>query len=243
MIEWEDKALILSAKPYGNTDAIVQILTRAQGKTAGLLKGGQATRRQPSLQPGTLGIARWRARLEEQLGTLEFEAEDQIAARVLDDRARLTALQSFAVLASQTLSEREPTPELFMAVEVFLSYFQENFWAYLYVKLELSLLATLGFRVDFQTCALGGDASNLTHVSPKTGHAVSRDLAKAYVPKLLPLPQFLGGADALEDEIGAGLALTAKLLTRHVFDILNQDLPAPRHRLADLFLSARSDKY
>ena len=236
MIEWDDKALILSARPFGNTDAIVQVLTRGQGRAAGLLKGGQATRRQPSLQPGTLGQARWRARLEDQLGTLEFESEDQVAARFLDDRARLTALQSFAAMATKTLSEREPAPELFLAAEVFLNHLHEDFWPYLYVKLELSLLSTLGFRVDFQDCALGGDAGELTHVSPKTGRAVSRALAAPYLPKLLPLPQFLGGADELADEISAALNLSATLLARHVFDSVNEDLPEARHRLADLLI-------
>ena len=69
---------------------------------------------------------------------------------------------------------------------------------------------------------------------PKTGRAVSRDLAVPYTSKLLPLPKFLGGADLLDDEIGAGLTLCAALLARHVFDAINQDVPEARYRLARL---------
>ena len=61
MIEWQDRALILNAKPYGNADALVQVLTHGQGRVAGLMKGGQASRHQASLQVASLGLVRWQA--------------------------------------------------------------------------------------------------------------------------------------------------------------------------------------
>ena len=234
MIEWQDRGFVLSAKAFSDSDALVTILSAAHGRVAGLVKGGASRKRQADLQPGNLGAITWRARLDDQLGQLTFEPTRAYASLVLDDRARLTAIQAFAALAMASLSEREPTPGLFQALETWLDHLDQDFWPLLYVKLELGLLATLGFSIDLDSCALGGDDRRLSHVSPKTGRAVSQDLAQPYIAKLLPLPRFLGGLNDLgQGEVAAGLQLSGTLLARHVFAAINQDLPEVRHRLVD----------
>ncbi len=234
MIEWQDRALILSARAFSDTDAILTVLTREQGKVAGLVRGGQSRRRAADLQIGNLVQVTWRARLEDQLGAFDLELERSFASAYLDDRARLSALEAFNAMAQQALGEREPVPSLFDATLTWLEYLDEDFWPQLYVKLELGLLAALGFAVDFDACALKGDANDLSHVSPKTGRAVSAQMAEPYAAKLLKLPQFLGGSSNLGDqEVLAGLTLSGTLLARHVFAALNRDLPEGRHRLAE----------
>ena len=52
MPEWQDSAIILGARAHGETGAVVQLLTRAQGRHAGLLPGGQSRAKQAFLQPG-----------------------------------------------------------------------------------------------------------------------------------------------------------------------------------------------
>lgn len=235
MIELQDRAVVLSTRLFSDTDALVTVLTADHGTLAGLVKGGASRKRQADLQPGNFGQIQWRARLEEQLGTLTFEPIYAYANAVLDDRARLTALQAFAALALPSLSEREPVPGLFQALETWLEHLDQDFWPLLYVKLELGLLATLGFSIDLERCALGGDVTQLSHVSPKTGRAVSAALAQPYVDRLLPLPRFLGGVQDLgAGEVAAGLRLTGTLLARHVFAPVNRDLPELRHHLAKL---------
>ena len=233
MIEWQSRALVLSARAFSDSDCILTVLTENHGCVAGLVKGGQSRKRQSDLQLGTLGHVNWRARLEAQLGQFTFEGDRAFAAQCLDDRARLNALEAICIMALQTLAEREPAPGLFAAALTWLNHLQHDYWALLYVKLELGLLTSLGFSVDFSTCALGGSADELTHVSPKTGRAVCADGAAPYLDKLLPLPAFLGGAQDLGDqELSAGLNLSGDLLARHVFAPLNKDLPEVRHRLA-----------
>lgn len=235
MIEWQDRALILSARAFSDTDAILTVLTRDQGRVAGLVRGGQSRRRAADLQIGNLAQVTWRARLEDQLGAFDLEIERSFASAYLDDRPRLSALEAFSAMAQQALDEREPVPGLFDATLTWLEFLDEDFWPQLYVKLELGLLAAMGFSVDFSICALGGDANDLTHVSPKTGRAVSAALAAPYKGKLLPLPAFLGGSQDLgSEELNAGLRLSGHLLAKHVFAPLNRDLPDPRHRLAEL---------
>lgn len=237
MIEWQDRALVLSVRPFGDTDALATLLTQDHGAVAGLIKGGQSRRRQADLQVASLGVASWRARLEEQLGQFTFDCDRAPANLVLEDRARLSAIKSLCAMAAQTLSEREPVPALYKAMSTWLDHLEEPYWAELYVRVELGLLATLGFSVDLERCALGGDANALSHVSPKTGRAVSARVAEAYLPKLLALPAFLGGCDDLgAGEVHAGLTLTGTLLAAHVFAPINKDLPEGRHRLAELFI-------
>ncbi|HCD21234.1 MAG TPA: DNA repair protein RecO, partial [Alphaproteobacteria bacterium] len=70
MPEWAEEALILSARPHGESGAIVTVLTADQGRHAGLVPGGAGSRLRGTLQPGNRVGAEWRARLPEQLGQL-----------------------------------------------------------------------------------------------------------------------------------------------------------------------------
>ena len=39
MIEWHDRALILSARAFSDTDAVVTVLSHRYGRVAGLVRG------------------------------------------------------------------------------------------------------------------------------------------------------------------------------------------------------------
>src|SRR3546814_10842348 len=93
-MKWQDDAVVLSVRPYGETAAIVQLLTRLQGRHAGLVRGGQGARLRGVYQAGNRVAASWSGRLPEHLGTLECELATSYAARVLDDSDRLAALRS-----------------------------------------------------------------------------------------------------------------------------------------------------
>ena len=42
MPEWSDTALILSARPHGESAAVVSVLSSQRGRQAGLVRGGQS---------------------------------------------------------------------------------------------------------------------------------------------------------------------------------------------------------
>ncbi|MDJ0972609.1 MAG: recombination protein O N-terminal domain-containing protein, partial [Kiloniellales bacterium] len=63
MIEWSDEAVVLGLRPHGEAGAVLQLLTRQQGRHAGLVRGGQGRRLSGVLQPGNRVRATWRARL------------------------------------------------------------------------------------------------------------------------------------------------------------------------------------
>jgi DNA repair protein RecO (recombination protein O) len=99
---------------------------------------------------------------------------------------------------------------------------------------EIALLRELGFRLELDKCAAGGDAAKLTHVSPKSGRAVSEEKATPYKEKLLLLPNFLRpdpvrGPDAgSPPDIVTGLNMTEYFLTHWAFAHHTQGVPEAR---------------
>ncbi len=234
MIDWTDRAVMLSARPFGEGKAVAQALTEAHGRHAGLVQG--ARRQAEALQPGTLATVRWRARLADQLGAFSCEAETVHAALWLDDPLRLAALQSACAVAELGLPEREPHPAAFLGLEALLETLASDAWPAAYVGYELALLAELGFGLDLERCAVTGSRGDLAWVSPRSGRAVTREAGEPWKERLLALPGFLCGASGFTPgDIRAGLALTGYFFARHIAGPAERPLPAARLRLADCF--------
>jgi DNA repair protein RecO (recombination protein O) len=160
---------------------------------------------------------------------------------LLDDPLRLAALAAACALAEAALPEREPHRPLYDASRALLAALGENApaWPAVYVRWELGLLAELGFGLDLSQCAATGAHQDLTHVSPRSGRAVSAVAAAPYGERLLPLPAFLaqgrGGppANDMAADIEAGLTLTGFFLERHVFAPHRLAVPAARARFVE----------
>ncbi len=235
-MNWSDEGIVLSARRHGENSVVVQLLTRGQGRHAGLVRGGQGRRARGIYQPGNLVAVRWSARLAEHLGNYTCELVEAHAARVLDDPARLAALSAAAALAETALPEREPHAACFAGFLALLAARPGDHWAEVYVRWELALLAELGFGLDLESCAAGGANDQLAYVSPKSGRAVSLAAGAPYRDRLLALPGFLAGhGGGGTEQVEQGLALTGFFLERHVFAPHHRDLPAARRRLAERF--------
>ena len=238
-MNWNDQGIVLSARPHGESSLIVHLLTREHGRHAGLVRGGQTVRGRGLYQPGNLVAAVWSGRLAEHLGTYSCELMAAHAARILDEPDRLLALSAAAAILEQTLPERQPHPASFEGFLALLPCLGEAHWAEVYVKWELALLAELGFGLDLDACALGGDKDQLGYVSPKSGRAVSRGRGEPYREKLLVLPDFLAGRGGGGGEaVSQGLTLTGYFLERHIYHPQQRLLPSARRRLAERFLAA-----
>lgn len=235
-MEWSDVGVVLSARPFGETSAVVELLTHAHGRHAGLVRGARSRALRPVLQPGNRVRASWRARLADHLGAMTVEPEALRAGSLLDDAAAVDGLAAACALARLALPEREAHPAVFEGLEALLDGMaQTDLWPALMVKWEAGLLADLGYGLDLTRCALTGAVDDLTHVSPKTGRAVCGHAREAqpYMDKLLKLPPFLMGAQAglIEGDVAAGFALTAHFLERRVLWPSDRQLPEARARL------------
>jgi DNA repair protein RecO (recombination protein O) len=239
-MEWADQAIVLSVRPYGETSAIVEALTREHGRHLGLVHGGASRKAKAMLQSGNLLHVTWRARLNEQLGSFHVEPLRARAGALLERRDALAGLNAFAAIAAAVLPEREPHAGVYRAAELLLDAVAEQdfaHWAPLYVRWETGLLDELGFGLDLSRCAATGVTDDLIYVSPRSGRAVSRDAGKPYAERLLKLPPFLLGSQNAAPspaDILAGLKLTAYFLLDRVLQPHGKDLPQARIRLAEL---------
>ena len=230
-MEWRDEGVLLSARPHGESAVIAEVFTAAHGRHAGVVRGGASRRQAAHLQAGTQVAVTWRARLDDQLGSLTLEPL-RARAGVLADAGRLAALTSACALLRLALPERDPhgslwraTVDLFDALEVGVGP-----WAGYYIRWELGLLDDMGFGLDLGRCAVTGTTDGLAYVSPRTGRAVSRAGAGDWADRLLPLPDALRGGEA---GMVQGLAVTGHFLTRALSrPTEGPGLPEARVRLA-----------
>jgi DNA repair protein RecO (recombination protein O) len=240
-MEWEDDAFVLSARSYGETGAIVELLTEQRGRFAAHIAGGASRRLKPFLQPGAKVIANYRARTSDQLGAATLEPIGEGPSALFDDPLALAGLSAAASVAAGALPEREPHPGAYLAFEALSqALLLTDIWPAVFVRFEAGLLDELGFGFDLSKCASTGSTDDLTHVSPRTGRAVSRQAAAPYIDKLFRLPPFMLGAQAglRPGDIGDGLALTGVFLEKYVFDPLNRPLPPARVWLVEKLRAA-----
>ena len=232
-MEWSDHGLVLSVRPHGETSAIASLLTRTQGRHAGLVRGGAGRQLRPVLQPGNLLAVTWRARLADQLGNFTCEPDRLFGSAVIDDPVRLLALSSAVALADLALPEREAHPAVFDGLKIVLECLDGEHWPSVLVKWEVGVLGDLGFGLDLERCAATGRNDDLAYVSPRTGRAVGLAAGEAYRDRLLRLPRFLiePGTSGDAGEVYDGLVLTGYFLERHVLAPLHKGLPPARQRL------------
>jgi DNA repair protein RecO (recombination protein O) len=237
-MEWRDEGFVIGVRPQGESAVLLEVMTRDHGRHLGLVRGGRSLRSQPVLQPGNLVALHWQARLEEHLGAYRVELLTSHAARLIASPFALYGLATVSALL-RLLPERDPHPGLHEAFAVLIAHLDEPALAPpLVVRFEVAMLGELGFGLDLTRCAVTGSPDELSHVSPKSGKAVSRKAAEPWRDRLLALPPFLsegqGARRPTAVDLRAGFALTGHFLRRHVFEPRGLAEPSERSRLVEL---------
>jgi DNA repair protein RecO (recombination protein O) len=242
-MDWTDDGIVLSARRHGETSAIVQVLTAAHGRHAGLVRGGAGKRARGLYQPGNQVRATWRARLSEHLGTYTCELTTSRAAGLMDEPPRLAALSAACAVAEAALPEREIHAPVYNGFIALLDALDNGTWPEVYVRWELGLLAELGYGLELDKCAATGRNDQLAWVSPRSGRAVSLSAGERWRDRMLALPAFLtDGSEAPAADILAGLRLTGFFLDAHLFRPFGRVVPAARARLEDRFTQLSTGK-
>ena len=236
MINWEDEALILGGRRFGEGGLILDVLTATRGRRAGLVYGGASRRRRGQLEAGNTVEIKWSAREETQLGRFDVaESTKARGAHLMDDGDALSAMSCMMAILRSGLEEGDNQASvMYEATVVVLDMLTEpEVWPALYVRWEMGLLAAIGFGLDLTACAVSGANDGLTHVSPKTGRAVKGSEAEDYVDRLFTLPQFLidSTAPVTPASIGEGLLMTGHFLERRLYDLINKPPPEERDRM------------
>jgi DNA repair protein RecO (recombination protein O) len=231
-MQWSGEGLIIGVRRHGESSVIAEAMVAGRGRHLGLVRGGRSSKLSATLQPGNTVQLTWRARLDEHLGTFAVEMIDARAANLIADRERLYASQ-IVCEHLRLLPERDPHDRLLGLAVDLLDDGQSliSLGAGL-ARFELVLLDELGFGLDLSACAVTGVTTDLTHVSPKTGRAVSREPAKPYCDRLLPLPQFLiSDAKPQDRDIADAFRLTGHFLAMHVWETRQIEPPPVRDAL------------
>jgi len=213
-MEWTGEALLIGTRRHGESSVIAEAMVAGRGRHLGLVRGGRSRRLAAVLQPGNTIQLTWRSRLEDQLGMFTVELLEARAAMLIEDRTRLY-LSQLVCEHLRLLPERDAHDRLLGMALNLLDHAPDG--AAL-ARFELAVLDDLGYGLDLTSCAATGVTSDLSHVSPKSGRAVSRTAAQPYLDRLLPLPSFLTGrGNAGPHDIADALHLTAHFLQDHVW--------------------------
>lgn len=236
-MEWQDQGILLSVRRHGEGAAIIEVLTAAHGRHAGLVRGGGSRKSAALLQPGNQLSLVWRARLEDQLGSFNVELNMARSTFLLSSRVMLYAFNALSAMLIRYLPEREPNSGIYNACQDLLERFStdEN-WQHRYCLFEFEMLEAIGYGIDLSQCAVTGQADELTHVSPKSGRAVCRAAAMGWEDKLLIYPRFLQHAELGQisaDEFRQSLRLSGYFYQKHV-PVNQPNLPEARQRLAEI---------
>ena len=230
-------AILCSARPHGETAAIVRLLTADHGLVAAYVAGGRGRQLRPVVIPGNLVEVELRSKSDSQLPFARLELVES-RGPWLNEPLPAAAIQWATALTATALPEGQPYPRLYEALEGLLDAIEAapsaSGWGAALVRYEMLLLAELGFGLDLESCAVTGSNDNLVAVSPKSGRAVSAAEAEPYSGKLLPLPPFVrAGGRASWPEIAAGFDLTGHFLMRDVMTDRSRPIAEARMRLVD----------
>ncbi len=246
-MEWQAEAIVLSATKLGEADAVLDVMTREQGRYRGFVKGGLSRRNKANLQVGNRLFVSWRSRIETNLGRFTVELNHSPLGQMIGDGARLSALSTVASIISSTMTERESHEGVYISLQAIINLLENQEtsltdWAAAFSRLEMGILQELGYGLDLSECAATGSKENLVYVSPKSARAVSESAGFPYKEKLLSLPQYLlpdfSGEMKLQDVI-QGMQLTGYFLDRNIWNVRAGGQPAARDRFMSTLMKQK----
>jgi DNA repair protein RecO (recombination protein O) len=235
-MQWTADGIIIGVRRHGETSVIAEAMVQGHGRSMGLVRGGRSAKLSATLQPGNTVQLTWRARLEDHLGIFSIELLEARAAHLIGDRTRLYAAQLLCDHL-RLLPERDPHDRLLSLAADAMDTANPAELGAAVARFELALLEELGFGLDLESCAATGLTTDLTHVSPKSGRAVSRAAAEPYKDRLFRLPAFL--VDEVPPhgpDLADAFALTGHFLHSHVWDARNMPPPATRDGFVESLL-------
>ncbi|MGL6187652.1 MAG: DNA repair protein RecO [Holosporales bacterium] len=221
MIEWRDEGVLLGAKSYGEKNLLLHVLTDTRGYQKGMTYKGRTS---PSIQMGSHLSLTWKGRLDTHLGRFDLEfLPSPYVFFSFEKPAALRQLQQVCALLMRVLPENHPYPGLLKELLDFLNAVPTERADFAQAYFEVYLLESLGYGLDLSACVLTGETENLTHVSPKSGRAVSFNAAQPYLNQLLELPAFLrkSKTDFLNslpspEDLANSLKLTRFFIEKHL---------------------------
>lgn len=117
MNELRDDVLVTGLVPYGDSDVVVRLFTRAHGRIGAFARKARASKKRfPALSAPSAGTARFKASRTDLFELLELDVHPRVLALAQDLRA-LGHASYLCELVERLLPEAEPAPDVFALVD------------------------------------------------------------------------------------------------------------------------------
>ena len=141
-------AILIAARPHGETAVIARMLTERDGVVAAYVAGGRGRQLRPVVIPGNLVEAEIRAKSDSQLPFARLELA-QSRGPWLSEPLPAAAITWTCALTASVLPERNPYPSLYSALVALLDAVcnapSARGWAPALASYEVLLLRELGY--------------------------------------------------------------------------------------------------
>lgn len=141
-------AIVISARPHGETAVIARLLTEENGVVAAYVAGGRGRQLRPVVIPGNLVEAEIRAKSDSQLPFARLELS-QSRGPWLTEPLPVSAIAWTCALTASALPERNAYPSLYHALVALLDAIcnapSARGWAPALASYEVLLLRELGY--------------------------------------------------------------------------------------------------
>ena len=182
-----DDGFLIHKKPFSENKVLLSFFTPCHGRVNGIAR---ASKRHP-LDIGYYCALKWSAKLDHQLGFIEYDFIASPQSLLAHDYQKLLAFQSAVSLLYHLLVEHHPYPLLYKAFNDFIDNLAEDGWLYAYVQFEKKILEQLGFGLSLHACAVEGCRDKVVYLSPRSWRAVCAASGEPYKDKLFSLPVVL----------------------------------------------------
>lgn len=176
------EGLLIHLHPLSETKVIASLFTAENG----LVKGCVRLSKKSFFRVGAFYLYQKKARLADQLGTMEIEPSSLFSTLAFDSQKSLLCLNSMCSLLYLFVAEHEPTEWLYSRLLLHLSCIQKSIFQH-YFLFEYDLLSHAGYHLDLNQCAVTGKTEHLFYISPKTGRAVTKEVGDPYKDQLFVL--------------------------------------------------------
>lgn len=168
------RAILVSARPHGETAAIARMLTEDFGLVAGYVAGGRGRQLRPVLIPGNLVELELRALSDSQLPFARLELRESRGPWI-GEPLPAAAIGWTCALAATVLPERNPYPSLYSALSATLDAVchapSARGWLRAVIAYEALVLRELGYGGDQPGGPFGGEAELEALLEIFAGHA------------------------------------------------------------------------
>jgi DNA repair protein RecO (recombination protein O) len=238
--EQSTPAIVLRARDYAESDRIVTLLTRDQGKLGAIAKGAKNSRHrfERKLEPFSHVVAHFRRRTGSQLAFLTRAEAAELTQFAIEEELGRIALGSYMLELADALTaeDGEASGAYALLADALAALSRGNADAALRQAFELRMLNWAGFGLEFARCracgeAPGAEAATMHFVVGRGG--VVCDRCRTAVPEgaIRMRPESAAalyrlGAGAIEDAPGATPAGAdgAAAIARFIASILDRRL-------------------